>query len=450
MSRRSAVLLALLGSACSGPGTRAPDARLEAFIASRFPPGGPGGVVLVARGADPILRRAYGFADVEAGRPMRADQPLPIGSLTKSFTAAAILRLSEVGELLLDDDVRAHVPSAPVGQHRVTPEQLLTHTSGIPSLVDEPGFLEWAREPRSSDELLARSKGLPFLFEPGRGFAYSDTGYILLGAVLERHLGTSWDRAVRDLVTEPLGLRSVRSAADVGAGAAVGYEIGPGGAARAEPLDWSVPHASGALAASADDLLRWVLAWRGGAVVSARLAERAWSERELPGGIRSGYGFGWKRCDFEGRTSIQHGGWVPGFTAALLHLPDEDLTAICLTNADGGVEASYVARQALRLLLTGSPEPRTIELSRAQAERLCGRYRSGRGAIWTVSRRDGGLVLDLGGGPIALAASSPWDLSAADSDGTWLFAFEEGEDGSASAVAVSLTCEPQGRAHRIE
>lgn len=426
-----------------------PDELLARWVADQFDPQGPGGVVLVARGGRPILRVAHGRADVEAEVPMRADQPLPIGSLTKSFTAAAILRLAAEGELDLDDDVRAHVPDAPVGERVVTIEQLLTHTSGMPSLVDVPGFLEWAREGRSTRELLAVTGGEPFHFEPGQGFAYSDSGYILLGAVLERHGGGSWDAAVRELVARPLGLESVASAADLGERAAAGYTLAGGEVRRAETIDWSVPHASGSLVATADDLLRWVGAWRDGEVAPEELQRRAWAPRTLPDGRRSGYGYGWKSCTFERRQAIQHGGWVPGFTASLLHLPEEDLTAIALLNVDDGLEASYLARRALRLLLTGSPELATHALSGAEREALLGRYRTPRGATWVVSARADGLVLDLGGRPIDLVALGPRTLCAADSDGTWCFEFEP-DEGPAASVAASLTCEPQGRAARIE
>ena len=450
--RRVAVVFFLvlaLSRGTSGP-LQELEERLAELVAARFRPDGPGAVVLVARGAHPVLHAAYGMADVAGEVPMRTDRPLPIGSLTKSFTAGALLSLAAEGELSLSDDVRVHVPDAPVGDHAVTLEQLLTHTSGIPSLVDAPDFFEWARHERDTKALLERTRGVPFLFEPGTAFAYSDTGYILLGAVLERVGGARWDRVVRARVAEPLGLASVASAQDQGEGAPVGYEVSGASFAPAQAIDWSVPHASGALVATARDLLRWVRAWRGDAIASAELLAPAWEARDLPDGTRSGYGYGWKRCELEGRVAIQHGGWVPGFTAAVLHVPGDDLTAVCLTNADGGVEASYLARQALRLLLTGSAQLPTVELDEAELRALVGRYRTERGASWEVAARGPGLTLDLGDGPIELAALSPTRLSAADSDGTWCFTFEDFADGRARTLAMSLTCEPQGRASRVE
>jgi len=439
------------GSTASGRPANDEARALAAYVASQFRDAEPGGVVLVARGERPVLRAAYGLADVERRRAMTVDRPLPIGSVTKSFTAGAILALVRTGEVALGDDVRRHVPEAPVGGRTVTIEQLLTHTSGIPNLVDDPGFLDWARAPRTTAELLALTEDVPFRFEPGTAFAYSDSGYILLGAVLERRRAGAWSDAVRELVAQPLGLASVTSAERLrGALEPSGYEWDGASFAVPPAIDWSVPHASGSLVSTVDDLFRWVRAWRAGAVATPELSELAWAARSLPDGTRSGYGFGWKRCELEGRTAIQHGGWVPGFTASVLHLPDEDLTAIALLNSTDRVEASYLTRRALRLLLTGTPEVTPYPLGDEERARLSGRYRSERGAIWSVREEPAGLVLDLAGTRVDLVAVAADVLCAADSDGTWCFTFAlDGRDG-ASSLAASLTCEPQGRARRLD
>jgi CubicO group peptidase (beta-lactamase class C family) len=460
MKRNQIALLLCLLSACAATQSvqNVESARhalelaraLGEYVGSQFQPDAPGGVVLVARSGRPILRAAYGLADVAGERKMAVDQALPIGSITKSITAGAILNLLQTGRLSLEDDVRKHVPDAPVGDKLVTIEQLLTHTSGMPNLVDAPDFLEWARAPRSTTELLARTADIPFHFEPGTGFRYSDSGYILLGAALERYVPGDWDHAVRELVGRPLNLLSVESAVRWREHAAVGYTYDGTRFVPAKAMDWSVPHASGGLVATADDLLAWVQAWNEGAVATPELRERAWASRVLPDGTYSGYGFGWQCCDFEGRTAIQHGGWVPGFTASVLHLPDEDLTAIALLNSEGSVEATYLTRRALRLLLTGKPDLPHRVLSPEERSRLVGSYRSQSGALWNVIQEGELISLDLAGRHIKLAAVSATHLCAADSDGTWCFTFELGDDGRAASVASALICEPQSRAHREE
>jgi CubicO group peptidase (beta-lactamase class C family) len=458
------LLVLLVVSGCGDRSTQRPaqpssEALLADHTAAQFGPEGPGGVVLVARGERILLREAYGWADVEGRQPMRIDQSLPIGSLTKSFTAAAILHLVEQGQLTLDTDVGRLLPGAPLDGNTVTIEQLLTHTSGMPNLVDGPDFMRWAQRKRGTDELLAHTRSMAFHFSPGEGFAYSDSGYIVLGAVLEQRTKMGWAEAIRTLVGEPLGLRSLQSAerwvAERESGdrasdePAVGYNLRDGELTPADYLDWSVPHASGALVASADDLLRWIRAWHDRTLFEPALHRRAWAPRALPDGRVSGYGFGWKRCDFQGRTAIQHGGWVPGYSASVLHLPGENLTAIALLNSEGGPEASYLTRRMLRLLLTGHAEPAPYPMTARERQGLLGSYRTQRGEIWRVTERSGEAALDLASSRIALTPLSATELCAADSDQTWCFEFHLGEDGVAEIVDSTLTCEPQARAHRV-
>jgi len=424
--------------------------KLNDFVASQFQANEPGGVVLVAAGDTIMLRAAFGLSNAANGSGLTVDQPLPIGSLTKSFTAAAVLRLAQAGRLSLDDDVRRYVSDAPVDGRVVTIEHLLTHTSGMPNLVENPGFFAWAQQPQNTAELLAQTEDIPFLFEPGTGFSYSDSGYILLGAVLESIGSGRWPEVVHDLVSQPLGLTSVRAADEWGEHAVIGYQYDAGVFKAAETIDWSVPHASGALVSNVDDLLTWIQTWANGKFLSKQLRDRAWSGRTLPDGTVSGYGFGWKRCEFEGHPAIQHGGYVPGFTASLLHLPEDNLTAIALLNSEGKIEASYLTRQALRLLLTGNPKITPQELTSARREQLAGKYRTAEGSIWTMAPGETPLAIALGQNRIDLEAVSSTKLCAAESDGTWCFTFKPDGESLAESVAMSLTCEPQGMADRVE
>lgn len=448
MNHRLAFLLIVL-TGCTVSNVEESQTRaLADYAAAQFSTDRPGGVVLVAIGTDLLLHQAYGLANLEAEEKMKIGQALPIGSITKSFTAGAILRLAEEGKLDLQDNVRKHVPDASVGDYVVTIEQLLTHTSGIPTLVDVDDFFAWAKQKRSTQELLAQTYGASFHFDPGQGFAYSDTGYILLGAVLETLGSNSWDQVIREKVTIPLSLHSVNSAEH--APPPPGYDVVDDTIYEAESIDWSVPHASGSLVATAEDLLHWVHAWRDGAIADSDLLRPAWQARTLPNGTTSGYGYGWKRCNFEGRVAIQHGGWVPGYTASILYLPEEDLTAICMTNGDGGVEAGYLTRRLLRMWLTGSPELSTLTLSQDQQQALIGTYRTGRGTEWNVLSQRNQLYMDLGDGPFELAAISPNNLCAADSDGTWCFTFRTDNTNRVTRVEMSLTCEPQAQAMRMD
>ena len=425
-------------------------ARLRRYLTAEWAQSevaGAGGVVLVARGERVLIREAFGLARRKPPRPMEPDDILPIGSITKSFTAAAILRLVDEGALNLDDDVRLYVPEAPTAGRTVTLEQLLTHTSGMPNLIDSQGFEEWARKERSTDELVGRTRGLAWLSEPGEAFHYSDSGYILLGAVVERVTAMPYAEFVARELTGPLRMRSTRSALARERDDPVGYTAG----GAPDEMHMSIPHASGALASNVHDLARWVRAFEAGEVVSADLARRAWSARTLPDGTVSGYGFGWKRDTLAGHPLVAHGGWVPGFTATLAHVPEEGLTAVVLVNDDEGPVAGYVARRCLRLLLQGSPFVRTLEIDAAQRARLAGTYRTARGTLLHVEPSEGptGLSVRWEGDPAyPLVALTPWKLAVAESDGTWCFTFEPASDLSPS-VRPSLSGEPRELASRV-
>jgi len=425
-------------------------AELGAYMESQFRADTPGGVVLVARGEQVLLHQAYGLADMSTQRAMTITQPLPMGSITQSFTAAGVLQLVQTGLIGLDDDIRTQVAKAPVGDQLVTVEQLLTHTSGLPNIVDMVDFPRWAKQPRATAELIAHAANEDFHFAPGSDFYYSDSGYVLLGALLERYVGASWHAAIRAQVALPLGLNSVDSAENPGPLAAVGYSKAGDWYMPAEVIDPSVAHASGGLLATAADLLGWVRAWRDGRLLTPALREQAWQARTLPSGVYSGYGFGWKRHPFENREAIQQGGFVPGYTASLLHLPLDDLTAIVLLNTDSGIEASHLSRRALRLLLTGSTDLVVHPLSDSERAGLAGRFRSERGAEWTLTADAQALTLDLDGQRVALVAVAADSLCATDSDGSWCFVIGRDSAGHAMTIAEALNGEPQTRATRVE
>lgn len=455
--RRAKVLIGLATSAlvaCSSTSTEDKSARerseLTSYLEEAFADAAAGGVVLVARGDEVLARRAFGLADLQGHRPMRVDDALPIGSITKSFTAAAILQAVDRGDLALDDVIRDLLPEAPVAGHDVTIEQLLSHTSGMPNLIDVAGFEDWAGEERTTWELVEFSRGMEWLAAPGSEFHYSDSGYILLGALLEELTLLDYDVHITQEVAAPLGLRATASAHRSGASSVKGYSNG----GPPDSMHMTVPHAAGQLVASVDDLRLWIRAWEEGRVVSPALAEAAWSSRVLPDGTVSGYGFGWKRREFEGHALVGHGGWVPGFTAALLHLPEEELTAIVLVNDDDGrPEASYVARRALRLLITGSPYVREVQPSPERLKLLVGRYRTQRGTEILVESADEGRSLVVSwpdSPPVSLIALTDSRFADARSDGTWIFEFEGPRDEPARALRNSYSTEPRWLANRIE
>ncbi len=420
--------------------------KLEDLLAKEFSTKRPGGVVLVAKNDEPIFRRAFGMADVELGVPMRTDSVLATGSITKEFTAIAILKLVEEGKVELEKDVRDYLPGFPTHGQRITLEQILTHTSGLPNFVDLENFEAVSKQAHSVDELLALTKDVPLHFAPGAGYHYSDTGYILLGAVIERVSAMSYGEYIETKLFRSLGMNNTfyGDNSRIIARRAKGYSKENTRVINAPYINMNVAHAAGAVISTVDDLLRWDIALRKGLVIRKDLLERAWRQRTLANGVQTGYGFGWRICPLAGRRTIGHGGWINGFTAGTLRFPDDNLNIIVLVNNDqDNPDAGFIARRIARLILTGSSEIKSHTLTSAQRAALVGNYRINRNDNLLISEKAGSLYSQRNSRPPkTLVALSPTELAFADSDATYVHRFEMGADGRAAKVRSSLFCEP--------
>lgn len=428
-------------------------ARLDSLVARAFAPYPSGGVVLVARRGQPVLRRAYGLADVERAVPMRLDHAFRIGSISKQFTAFAILQLVERGRLRLDDDVRTHVPDFATHGRRVTIEQLLTHTAGVPTLVDLATFDSLAQHAHSVSQLLALTRNEPLHFEPGTAMRYSDTGYILLGAVIERVSGLSYAEYVATQLATPLGLHHTAYAADTTSidVAPIGYTMQDGRVERAPFISMSIPHAAGALASTVDDLLRWQIAMRAGRIVAPRLVAQAWATRTFADGSVSGYGFGVKMCPVGGARTVAHGGFINGFSSTAIQLPEHEIDVIVLVNNDADApDAGQLARRITRVMLGQPPVPAYIELSDVQRRLLVGRYALAADDIREIVDSAGMLFSRRNRGTsFRLQALAPLELTLEESEGAYVMRFDMDRSGAITQLRTLLSCEPRDVARRL-
>jgi CubicO group peptidase (beta-lactamase class C family) len=339
--------------------------RLDSLSSALLAAGTAVGVqVAVMRGGDTLLLRGYGLADREARRATTLDQRFRIGSVTKQFTAAAVMRLAERGKLSLDDDLSRWVPEFPLQGHHVTLRQLLNHTSGIPNYTESP-----VEEARAADDmtplevvgLVARDT---FAFVPGTRLSYTNTGYALLGLVIERASGLPYAEYVRRELFAPLGLRhtSYCPSRPRGAEWASGYAPHDDGViVSAEYLSMTHPYAAGALCSTVGDLVAWQHALAAGRVVSPGSYARMTTPETLASGERLTYGYGLVVIQYHGHRLIMHEGGINGFSASLLRFPDDSLDVVVLCNTErsgSGVLAQNLARAVLGLpLLRFPPEP---------------------------------------------------------------------------------------------
>jgi CubicO group peptidase (beta-lactamase class C family) len=286
------------------------------------------GLTIVVRKGNLLFSRGYGFTDAQAQIPARADSLYQIGSITKQFTAAAILRLVEQGKLTVDDPARRYLPELDTRFDAITIRHLLNHTSGV---RDYNSQLESAWEPKTQQEIFALITNGPPYFPAGSQFLYSNSGYFLLGMIIERVSARTYEQFVAENFFAPLGLAGT-SYCGASAPSPDGYFLLPNSSVTPiESAHMSLVYAAGAICSTAIDLARWNEALVSGRAVSPESYARMVNETVvmIPG-LR--YGFGLMVDRLDGRRRIWHDGSILGFMSYAAWFPDEDLTVVVLTN----------------------------------------------------------------------------------------------------------------------
>jgi D-alanyl-D-alanine carboxypeptidase len=317
--------------------------------------------VAVSSGGRPIHTGSYGLAVVEDDTPLADGAVFRIGSIAKQFTAAAVLRLAEEGRLSLEDPLSRHLSDLPPHWQAVTVHQLLTHTSGIPSYTDLREFWDRATEVLPVQERIGMVRDLPLAFEPGTRWAYNNTGYLLLGLIIERLSGLTYGEYVEQELVAPLDLRETGACSEQDARLVRGYRRGPGGFVPARSNQIGGPFADGDLCSSARDLLRWTTALGDGRVVRPGSYRRMITRGRLLDGQEIHYGYGFDLMHLEGvGPVVEHGGGVPGFIGHLAHYPEQDVTIAVLTNTFE--PAAQKAKQAIERRLFASLLPAVLDM----------------------------------------------------------------------------------------
>ena len=296
----------------------------------------PGASFAVIRGTDTLAYGAYGLANVEAARAPTTATIYEIGSNTKQFTSAAIMKLVEQGRVKLDDDLSTYVPEFPLHGRHVSIRQLLTHTSGIHDYTSSPEWPKTWGQVLSPDAIIKFVAADTFDFAPGTAYRYDNTGYVLLGMVIEKASGQKYAKYIDAQFFKPLGLRqtSYCPSRTSDPAFALGYTKGPNGIERAQFLDLSHPFAAGALCSSVGDFAKWQRALASGRAVSPASYALMSTADTLNNGRRINYGFGLVPGTFAGHATVSHTGGIPGFATAAAYVADDSLSIVVFTNYD--------------------------------------------------------------------------------------------------------------------
>src|SRR5580692_7346632 len=338
MLRRTAITF-LLASICLAQDN---VSRMEQVVRSYVDAKQFMGSVLVDRDGKALLSKGYGSANLEWDISNSPSTKFRLGSITKQFTAACILLLEERGKLKVEDPVKKYMPDAPAAWDKMTIFNLLTHTSGIPSFTGFPDYHSTEAIATTPELLVARFRDKPLEFQPGEKWNYSNSGYVLLGYLIEKISQQSYRQFVQENIFNPLGMKDsgYDSNSEIILHRASGYTPGPKGMTNAGYIDMSVPFSAGALYSTTEDLLRWEEGLFAGKVLSPT------SLQKMTTLFKQDYACGLAVTSAQGHKVIEHGGGIEGFNTQLSYYPDDKLTVVVLANLNGGAPDGIAARMA--------------------------------------------------------------------------------------------------------
>jgi CubicO group peptidase (beta-lactamase class C family) len=431
--------VALLALSACGRAAKVSDAevaaRADAYLQARVDAGTFKGTVLLARGPRTLFVKGYGLANEESGARNGEATRFPTASITKTFTAALVMKLRHEGKLALEDPACRHLVPCPAHWQPVTLRQLLTHTTGIPDYARTADFRGKMHEPRSIEHLIAEFRDRPLEFSPGAKYSYSNSNYVLLGVILEKVGGKAYGDLLREKVLEPLGMRDTGVEQRVDdAQLAIGYKPHGVRDVRAEPVDPSWLYAAGAVYSTVGDLAKWTQALQTGAILSREDVTLMWSSDH------GKYGFGWELLGPSPQTLdhrlVYHSGGTTGFATDLLHYPDEDVTVILLANLLP-VPLADISRDLSAIVFgdrpVAPPARRAVRVDPSIYDEYVGDYQLAPNVALTVTKDGDQLAVQ--------ATGQPRDIAIPESETTFYSRI--------SPVRVTFSRDESGRVSRL-
>jgi CubicO group peptidase (beta-lactamase class C family) len=374
MKKRLSALVCIAAATCLGQNGANPDvARMDKVAQSYVDAKQFMGSVLVARGDDVVFNKSFGSANLEWNIANTPATKFRIGSMTKQFTAASILLLEERGKLKVDDPVKKYMPDAPAAWDKITIFNVLTHSAGLPNFTSFPEYAKLQAFPNTPEQIVATFKDKPLDFEPGAKFSYSNSGYVLLGYLIEKISGESYEKFLQENIFTPIGMKDsgYDSNSVIIERRASGYAPSPAGPVNAEYVHMSVPFGAGALYSTTQDLLKWQLALYGGKVLKPE------SLAKMTTPFKDDYAFGLIVRTTDGRKQMWHNGGIQGFNSSMAWYPESKTSVIVLANLNG--QAADQMLPQLAAVAFGkdvqlTSERKAIKLPREQMASYVGTY----------------------------------------------------------------------------
>jgi CubicO group peptidase (beta-lactamase class C family) len=319
------------------------ETKIDELLAAHAKVNGFSGSVLLASRGVPIFAKGVGYANVEWQIPNTTTTKFRIGSMTKQFTSMLVMQLREQGKVKLEDSVCVYVAPCPDAWKPVNIHHLLTHTSGIPTYTGIAAWQATMMMPKTIEQMVAIFRDLPLEWVPGEKFAYNNSGYFLLGVVIEKAAGKKYEQALQDMILTPLGLTDTGYdwSKTIIARRASGYSGKGDTLQNAAALDMQQPYAAGSMYSTVDDILKWDQALYTEKLLPAAAKQLMWTP------VKENYAYGWgvppPAAAFGGHRRLAHSGGINGFSSMIVRLPDPNVTVIVLAN-NNTVNASAIAR----------------------------------------------------------------------------------------------------------
>ena len=331
------------------------NAKLDSIIQTEFKDqNAPGGVFLVSKKGKIIYEKAFGKANLELNVDMTSDNVFQIGSMTKQFTAVSILILESQGKLKVSDPVSKYIPDYPSG-NSITIHHLLTHTSGIKDFTKMKSISEIAQKEMTPKMMVDFFKNEPVDFKPGEKFDYNNSGYVLLGYIIELVSGEKYEDFIRENIFEKAGMNNSFYATDrkIIRNRAYGYHQKSDGYVNKTVINFSVPFASGSLMSTVEDMLKWQNAINKNLILDEEHTKKAFTKYKLNDGKEFTYGYGWHLKDIDGIPTREHGGSIFGFKSMGVYIPAKDIYVIGLSNCDCH-SPTQITKDIAKLVLNNS------------------------------------------------------------------------------------------------
>ena len=369
----------------------------DKILSDQFKTDEPGVTALVSRNGQVIYKKAFGMANLELNTPMQVDNVFWIASIGKQFTAVAILQLMEQGKLNLQDEITKFIPDYPTQGNKITIEHLLTHTSGIHNFSGMEDPEKKLTTDCTPNEVIDFFKNLPMRFAPGTKWEYSNSGYFLLGYIIEKITGKPYSEYLEEIFFKPLGMTNSLFASNkriiknrVGA-----YSQGDNGFENSRHLNATIIYSAGAIQSTVEDFYKWHQAVHSYKFVKKETLDKAFTRYKLTDGKETDYGYGWKLGYVYESPSIWHGGGIEGFGAMEIYLPKEDAFVAVFANCDCIYPKDIASR--LAALAAGKPsEYKEIPVEKAILKGYTGLYENQKGQQRIITVSENQLYSQLG------------------------------------------------------